>query len=63
MVDAYRTGLNYEPENSADLAEKIDLLAGNPGLRAEMGRNARKLAEDKFDRNKTYRELIDLVYS
>jgi glycosyltransferase involved in cell wall biosynthesis len=63
MVDTFRTGVNYEPENSADLAEKIDLLAGNPGLRAEMGKNARKLAEEKFDRNKTYRELIDLIYS
>lgn len=63
MLETFRVGLNYEPENSGDLAEKIDTLAGNPELRAEMGRNARKLAEAKFDRNKTYRELIDLVYS
>lgn len=63
MVDAFRVGLNYEPENAADLAEKADFLLSRPELVREMGKNARKLAEEKFDRNKTYRELIDLVYA
>lgn len=62
MVESHCIGLNYEPENAESLAYKIDFLASRPELMAEMGKNARKLAEEKFDRNKTYKDLVDLIY-
>lgn len=62
MVDDYRVGLNYEPENTESLVDALDKLLDQPELRKEMGRNARKLAEEKFDREKTYREIIDCIY-
>lgn len=63
MVDRYNVGLNYEPENIDSLVEAIDKLAADDDLRHQMGLNARLLAEEKFDRNKTYRQLIDLIYN
>jgi glycosyltransferase involved in cell wall biosynthesis len=62
MVDEYNVGLNYEPENVASLITMLDRLAGDGALRSSMGKNARKLAEAKFDRNHTYKELITLIY-
>lgn len=62
MVDRYAVGLNYEPEDVDSLAHAIELLAEDPERCAEMGRNARKLALDKFDRKTTYQEIIDQLY-
>ena len=62
MVEKYNVGLNYEPENAENLVIQLDLLAGNENLRKTMGINARKLAESKFDREKTYKEMIELLY-
>ena len=63
MVEEYNIGLNYESENSKDLTEKLIVLAKDENLRAEMGKNARRLAEDKFDRNTTYKQLMEILYS
>lgn len=62
MVDKYNVGLNYEPENTDSLVEAITRLACDPVLSEEMGRNARRLALEKFDRNTTYQEIIDELY-
>ena len=63
MVERYEIGLNYEPENKNSLVKEIEVLASDEELRIKMGANARKLAETKFDRNLTYNEIIDLLYS
>lgn len=62
MVDKYNVGLNYEPENVDSLVEAILNIAGNPQLSGEMGANARKLALEKFDRNTTYKVIVDELY-
>lgn len=62
MVDEYNVGLNYEPENVRSLVEKLDLLAKEVHTREIMGRNARQLAESKFDRKTSYKELMDYIY-
>lgn len=62
MVIKYNVGLNYEPENVESLKDAITKLATDPKLMEEMGRNARELAEKKFDRNITYKDLINILY-
>ena len=37
------------------------LVRNDADLREEMGRNARRCAEEKFDRAKTYRKLADVI--
>lgn len=57
LVEEYRMGFNCRNGDEGDLAEKLGRLAEDPALREEMGRNARRCAEEKFDRAKTYRKL------
>lgn len=61
MVDNYHVGINYEPGNVDNLCDCIINLAKDEELRNEMGKNARKLAEDKFDRRNSYKELINRI--
>ena len=61
LVEEYRMGFNCRNGNAADLAEKLELLMNDPELREMMGRNARRCAEEKFDRAKTYQELADVI--
>lgn len=61
MVTKYNVGLNYEAENHQALVEKIEQLLDNPSLREEMGRNARELAKEKFDRKTSYLEIIRAI--
>lgn len=61
MVENYKVGLNYEPENPDDLVEKIETLIENPEMCKKFGTNARKLALDKFDRQKTYLDILRLI--
>lgn len=61
MVDNYRVGINYEPGNVDELCDCIIKLAKDEELRTEMGKNARKLAEEKFDRRNSYKELINRI--
>jgi glycosyltransferase involved in cell wall biosynthesis len=42
------TGLLHEPGKVEDLAEKIRLLLGEPVLREQMGRDAKKRVEERF---------------
>ncbi|NQS88299.1 glycosyltransferase family 4 protein, partial [Patescibacteria group bacterium] len=47
-------GIQYEAGNAESLKDAILELYNNPKMRKEMGKNARKLVEEKFDKNKTY---------
>lgn len=63
LVDQYRMGLNCNNADPADLAGKLKYLLDDPALRQEMGKNARRCAEDKFDRNRTYAAIIRCITS
>src|SRR5699024_5039339 len=54
LVETYRCGLNVNPEDSSDLAEKILYLYENEEERTEMGKSNYRLFMDKFNRKKTY---------
>lgn len=45
----------------AEMAEAVCLLAGDPERRKRMGRNARRLAEEVFDRNKLAEKYLAVL--
>ena len=54
-------GFNCTNGDAKDLATKISILCENKDLRLKMGKNARKCAEEKFDRSVTYKELVNVI--
>lgn len=61
LLEKNNAGLNCENNNPKDIADKLLRLCKDNILRKTMGRNSRKIAEEKFDRLKTYKEIIDLI--
>lgn len=61
LVDQYNMGFNCKNGNARDLADKLLILVSSRTLRQEMGLNARRCAEEKFDRRNTYKELIEAI--
>lgn len=65
LLEKYNAGVYIEPDNPNAMANKILEIKGDPEGRYEMGKNARKLAKEKFDRiklaeklEKTFEEII-----
>lgn len=54
LIDDYHMGFNCKNNNAQDLAEKLEILISDPKLRSEMGENARRCAEERFDRTVAY---------
>ena len=63
LVDEYQMGLNCENNNAQDLSEKLLVICKDEGLRRSMGKNSRRLAEERFDREKTYQKIVALLKS
>lgn len=61
LVCKYGIGINCNNADAEDLADKILILYYNEELRKIMGKNSRKLAENKFDRAVTYRDIFKLL--
>lgn len=61
MIEEYDVGYNYIAEDVNDLVAKIKHIMANPEEAKQKGTNARKLAEDKFDRRKTHLELLEFL--
>lgn len=61
LVDEYKMGFNCRNNDPRDLAEKLILLINNEERRKELGRNARKCAEERFDRRNTYQLLVEVI--
>lgn len=54
-------GINIEPEDVNILADAIEKLYENEDQRLEMGKKARQIAEEQFDRPKAYRKIEELI--
>lgn len=63
LVNEYRMGFNCESHDVGDLLEKIKLLIDKEELREKMGINARRCAEQRFDRENCYQVLKSLLVS
>lgn len=61
LVEEYNIGFNCQSNNALSLSNKLSLLCGDKKLRKKLGENSRKLAEEKFDREKTYTTIKDLI--
>lgn len=60
LLTAYRAGVNCT-HDAADVAASLSALISDPDLRREYGANNRRLAEERFDRKKTYARIIELI--
>lgn len=63
LVDKYRFGLNVEAGRADILSEAILSLCNDNAKLTEFGKNARDLAEIRFDRSVAYKEIVKLVNS
>ena len=61
LVDRYNMGINCNAEDDRDMARALLWLIKNPKERKIMGKNARKCAEEKFDRKFTYKTIIAYI--
>lgn len=60
IVDKYKIGFNCK-NDKYDMANKIEILLEDKELRIQMGENNRKVAEEKFDRKKTYPKIVKII--
>ena len=61
LVKEYQMGFNCKNGDANDLADKLVKLIGNAELRRKLGANARKCAEEKFNRAYSYQNIIRLI--
>lgn len=61
LVEDYQIGYNVEVNNPEELAEKIEILYKDKALRERLGKNNRRLAEEKFDRKNTYKIIKNIL--
>lgn len=59
MFEKERCGITVPPDDPEAMADAIELLADNPELREDMGRNAFRLAKTKFERRQLALRLLD----
>lgn len=60
LVASQGIGLNCPAGSAAGLAEAVRLLLADGDLRGRMGRNARRLAKERFDRKHEYEGYLSL---
>ncbi len=63
LVGEYNAGINCECENFHQISEAIQLLSNDSEMRSNMGKNNRRLGEEKFDRKRTYAEICNIIQS
>ena len=63
IVTSRKIGYNYVPGDAITLSDHIESLYNDRAVREVFGANARKLAEEKFDRRKSYEEIYSIVGS
>lgn len=61
LVEEHNAGIHYQSEDVESLVQAVRTLYDDSELADEMGRNARELAQVKFDREWTHREIIRLI--
>lgn len=61
IVECYGIGFNTKNDDVMDFAKKLEFLIVNIEQRKKMGNMNRKLSENKFNRNNTYKKIIQLI--
>lgn len=60
LVESGRTGLTFQPNNSQDLAAKVERLLANPAQLAQMRLEVRKEFLAKYTAEQNYQQLHDI---
>jgi glycosyltransferase involved in cell wall biosynthesis len=60
IVEDGVTGLLFEAGNAAELAAKVRWAVGHPEEMHRMGRNARRVYEEKYTPEVNYRQLMEI---
>lgn len=58
LVEKYEMGYNCRNNDCNDFADKLKILICDEGKRLRMGKNARRCAEEVFDRKTAYKHLV-----
>lgn len=61
LISNYNCGINCISNDIKSVADAISKLYFDDKLRNEMGKNALILGTERFDRQKTYKKIIDLI--
>lgn len=61
LLEEYNAGINIPCENYKAMADSIVFLIKNKKSRIDMGKANRRLAQDLFDRNCTYKKILQLI--
>lgn len=61
LIDSYNMGINCRNGAPEEIEKAIYKLTMDEELRTRMGLNARRCAEEKFDRAITYKEIVDTI--
>ncbi|MBQ3584100.1 MAG: glycosyltransferase family 4 protein [Lachnospiraceae bacterium] len=61
LLKEYRCGYTCKNGDALDMAKKIEHLVEHRDLLRKMSRNARRFAEEKFDRKVTYQAIRELI--
>lgn len=61
LVETYGMGFNCPVGDAAAVADALERLMADGSLRRKMGEGARRCAEERFDRAKSYRTLVQLI--
>lgn len=57
----YNAGYSFDNNQHQEIAQAIEKLADDSELCKTMGEGSRKLAEELFDRKKTYPSIVDMI--
>lgn len=61
LVEQHHCGYYYDPNNPKQLVEKIKYLQANPEEVKILGKNARRLAENKYDKSILCNQFVHVV--
>lgn len=61
LVELYNMGYNCKNGDAVDLAEKLTVLLQDRELCLKMGENARRCAEERFNRANSYKKISDVI--
>jgi len=61
LIEEYEAGINCINNDAKDISSKILKLYNDKKLRSTMGRNSRRLAEEKFDRKVSYLKILEML--
>ena len=61
LLIRYKCGINCSNGNSDDFAKAIEYFLNNSNEAKIMGKNAERLGNEKFDRQKTYPKVVEVI--